>query len=239
MIKITGDIHGNINRLLRIIDSMKRGDYLIQLGDAGLNLMNYYNGYPGEDETKKQKLNSAAAWKGVKILFVYGNHEKRASNIETYKFVNFAGAKAFVEAEYPNLIFLSDDIYTIMDKRILVIGGAYSVDWRDRTIGRDWWTDEQPSDETKNYIENRISENNFKCDYVLTHTCPAKYIPSDVSKANLSENIKDYSTEEWLDSVEEKLVDYQGWFCGHWHINREVNTKFHFVFNNTYLLDRT
>ena len=239
MIRITGDIHTHIGRLLKIIDESSHGDVIIQLGDAGLNLMNYYNQYPGQDEENKSTLNSAAEWKGVKLLFVYGNHEKRPSTIDSYRLIDFCDAQAYVEDKYPALVFLKDgDIYTIAGKICLILGGAYSTDKDKRLEGRDWWADEQPSQEIRDLAEKNIKKFGYKVDYVISHTCPKKYIPQNTTKAKILEERDEYITEEWLDELEEKLDDYRGWYCGHWHINETApeNPRIHFLYNDIEVL---
>lgn len=62
---------------------------------------------------------------------------------------------------------------------------------------------------------------------VLTHTCPAKYIPVEAFLSWLDQSTVDQSTEDWLDEIEEHL-EYQDWFCGHWHINKRID-KIHFL----------
>ena len=37
----------------------------------------------------------------------------------------------------------------------------------------------------------------------------------------------DKTTEQWLDTIEDRL-DYNHWFCGHWHINKHAG-KLHFL----------
>lgn len=61
------------------------------------------------------------------------------------------GGKAFIEKEYPNLIFAKNgELYTIGGKSVLVIGGAYSVDKDYRiTYGYRWFKDEQLTETKK------------------------------------------------------------------------------------------
>ena len=40
----------------------------------------------------------------------------------------------------------------------------------------------------------------------------------------------DKTTEQWLDTIEDRL-DYNHWFCGHWHINKHAG-KLHFLMEN-------
>ena len=32
----------------------------------------------------------------------------------------------------------------------------------------------------------------------------------------------DNSTEQWLDTIEDRL-EYEAWYCGHWHINKRID----------------
>ena len=43
----------------------------------------------------------------------------------------------------------------------------------------------------------------------------------------LDQSLVDHSTEEWLDTIEDRL-DYQSWYCGHWHIDKRID-KLHFM----------
>ena len=38
------------------------------------------------------------------------------------------------------------------------------------------------------------------------------------------------STEEWLDTIEDK-VDYEAWYLGHWHTYKRID-KIHFLFHD-------
>ena len=110
----------------------------------------------------------------------------------------------------------------------LVIGGAYSVDKAYRLArGYGWWSDEQPSDEIKRYVEQQIKEKDF--DVILSHTCPFKYEPIETFLPGIDQSTVDDSTERWLDTIEES-TDYKAWYCGHWHINKRID-KMHFFFH--------
>lgn len=54
------------------------------------------------------------------------------------------GGKVFIEEAYPNLIFVKNgELYDIDNKKVLVIGGAYSIDKNYRIIyGYPWFKDE-------------------------------------------------------------------------------------------------
>ena len=223
MIYITGDIHGDIMPLLEFIEEQQLGaaDTIILLGDAGLN---FYGNHQG-DGKKKQRLNKT----GVTIFCIHGNHEKRPQTISTYKEKLWNGGIVYEEAPYPNLKFAKDgEVYDLDGFKTIVIGGAYSVDKYYR-LGRGipWFSDEQPSDEIKASVEKKLDELNWDIDFVLSHTCPAKYIPVEAFFPGLSQDEVDRSTEDWLDSIEDKL-SYISWYCGHWHINKRIDNM-HFL----------
>ena len=224
MVYLTGDIHGDPERVVQFCLSMKprRTDTIILLGDVAAN---YTGGH--RDEWVKQILEKLK----LNILCIHGNHEMRPSTIESYKFKEWCGGMVWYEESYPHLLFAKDDeIYTIEGKSYLAIGGAYSVDkfYRlERNYG--WWSDEQPSEEIKRYVESQIDKVK-RVDYVLSHTCPFKYEPREAFLNCIDQSTVDDSTERWLDMIEEKL-EYKLWFCGHWHIDKRID-KMHFLFKS-------
>lgn len=92
-----------------------------------------------------------------------------------------------------------------------------------------WWKDEQPSEDIKAYVEENINKHNGKVDFVFSHTCPAKYIPTEMFLDGLNQATVDNSTEKWLDKIEDNLT-YKRWYCGHWHTNKTID-KMHFLFH--------
>ncbi len=75
-----------------------------------------------------------------------------------------------------------------------------------------------------------MEELDWRVDIVLTHTCPERYIPREAFLSAVDQSTVDNSTERWLDGIAEQL-DYQAWYCGHWHINKRID-KMHFLFDS-------
>lgn len=92
--------------------------------------------------------------------------------------------------------------------------------------GYGWWPDEQPSEEIKAYVEQQVRERDF--DVILSHTCPFKYIPTEALLPGIDQASVDSSTEQWLDRIE-SVANYKEWYCGHWHINKNID-KMHFLY---------
>ena len=131
-------------------------------------------------------------------------------------------------------------VFNFEDKKYMVVGGAHSVD-KIRCIKEDlpFWDDEMPDAGTKESVERKLSKENYRIYGMLTHTCPVNYLPTEMfistrqnasikgkpSKAKSKKFFKpdiDRSTEIWLGALEKKL-DYKIWFCGHYHIDKNID----------------
>lgn len=222
MIYLTGDIHGNPTQVELFCSKMQltEKDTIIMLGDVGLN---YYGGK--RDRLPKRILSSLP----VTFLCIHGNHEIRPQNIPEYKPTIWNGGRVLVDEEHPNILFAEDsEIYDLDGKKALAIGGAYSVDKFYRLQrGFGWWADEQPSELTKRKVEGVVGECK-DIDIILSHTCPKKYIPTEMFLPVIDQSSVDNSTEEWLDTIED-TVNYKAWYCGHWHTDKRID-KMHFLF---------
>lgn len=225
MILITGDTHRDFSRFYKL--KKDSNNMLIVLGDVGINY--YLN---EEDKNYKEYLKKLK----LKLFCVRGNHEERPENISTYKEVEMFGGKVFIEDEYPNLIFAKDgETYNIDGKKILVIGGAYSVDKQYRLLhGYKWFKEEQLTKEEMDTILAKVKGKHF--DIVLTHTCPYKYEPREVFMQGLDQSKVDKSMEHFLDEIEEK-ISYDKWYCGHYHTEKQVD-KLEFMFGRIKIFNK-
>ena len=224
-IYVTGDPHGDFRQIADFCSAMetKSKDIMIVLGDAGLN-------YFGDtrDADRKEFISRTR----ITYLMVHGNHEMRPATLENYKLIEWNGGMVYQEEGFPNLLFAKDgEIYRLGGKNVMAIGGAYSVDKEYRMrMGYRWFADEQPSGEIKEYVEQQLDRAGWKVDVVLSHTCPRKYEPVEHFLPGIDQSKVDKSTENWLDAIEDRL-DYKEWYCGHWHINKQVD-KLTFLFHD-------
>lgn len=227
MIVLTGDTHGDFLRIVFFCESAGtvKDDILIILGDAGIN---FFGGM------RDKELKEIISRLPVTLFCIHGNHEKRPGNIPSYEIAKWHGGEVWVEKEYPNIIFAKDgEIYDLNGNKTIVIGGAYSVDKYYRISHcYGWWDDEQPSAEIKKRVEERLEKENWCVDVVLSHTTPMKYQPREVFLSCIDQSGVDSSTEEWLDTIEDRL-NYKHWYCGHYHTDKVVD-KLHILFE-TYI----
>ena len=217
MIFITGDTHGDFNRVTKFCfeQNTSTKDTLIILGDSGIN---YYK------DSRAVALKRRLSMLPITIFSIYGNHEERPENIPSYKTKWYKGGIVYYEEEYPNLLFAKDgEIFDLDGKKTIVIGGAYSIDkiYRLR-MGYNWYPDEQPSDTIKEYVETQLANNNWTVDVVLSYTAPLKYEPTEFFMQGIDQSKVDKSTERWLNMIEGRLK-YKRWYFGHYHHYKKID----------------
>jgi len=226
MIWYTGDIHGDVKRVRKGIlrHDVQPGDTVVILGDLGLN---YHRN--GLDRRRKTELEAIAAAADVQIFGIHGNHDMRPWHVPSMRETERFGGAGWYEPQYPHIFYAKDgEVFSLEGRQAVVCGGAYSVDklWRVR-MGWTWFEDEQPSEEIKRDVERTLERLHWRVDTMLTHTCPIKFTPTEAMFPGLDQKKIDKSTERWLDTIEDRL-DYDHWFCGHWHINKDLG-RFHFL----------
>ena len=239
---LSGDKHGSYKDVERFCLkwNTSKDDLLVILGDNGVN---YWG--PHRDKKLKNYLSALP----ISFLMIKGNHDQRPSrklyNIVPDEAHPLLRGPVLVEPDYPSLIFtpmygaielLSGDSW----KKCFVLGGAYSADKYYRLemqalghSGYRWFADEQMTSWEMKEAAEMIQD--YKPDYILSHTCPYKYIPRDMFLPIVDQSTVDDTMEHWLDTVEES-VDYKCWYCGHWHTDRSID-KMRFMYNDFVLLE--
>lgn len=103
--------------------------------------------------------------------------------------------------------------------------GAYSIDKQYRTIGIDWWAQEENTIET--FMEAREVYREKKPNIVISHCCPYSAIPHFLEPQYAHRIINsrtDWALQELFNIHKPKL-----WIFGHFHVSRSVvieETKF-------------
>lgn len=220
---LTGDTHGNFERIAAFCRKFQTtpDDIMIILGDVGFNF------WDGLKDTIQKEFASRLP---ITLFCIQGNHEQRPGHIPSYQLSTWHGGTVWIEPDYPNIIFAKDgEIYDFNGQKTIVIGGAYSIDKPYRIAqGFGWWEDEQPTPTIKKSVEDRLEKEGWQVDIVLSHTAPKKYEPVETFMSCVDQSTIDKSTEEWLDTIEDRL-SYKSWYCGHYHVDKTVD-KFHILF---------
>lgn len=211
---VTGDTHGDMSRFADYEYPRDGTTGVIILGDAGVN---YYMN--GRDSSAKKKLQKS----GYIFYLVRGNHEQRPELCEGIKYEYDEEVQGLVgiDSEFPCIHYLRDgDTYVFGGHSALVIGGAYSVDkWYRLTKGYpyQWFETEQLDLAEREKIFEEVSGKHF--DFVLTHTCPRSYEPTDLFLPMVDQGAVDKSMENWLDDLK-IAIDWNVWLFGHFHADR-------------------
>ena len=191
---ITGDTHRDFDRIEEFCEENATtvDDVMIILGDAGIN---YYCG--GSDCDVKAHLSRL----NITLFCVHGNHEERPWLAADYDEVIWNEGIVYVESQYPNILFAKDgEIYNFHGKKVMPIGGAYSVDKYYRLRhGLQWFESEQPDEDIKAYVEAQLDKVNWSIDVVLSHAVPIEaepvwaFIPGLISRQWTSPRKSGYS----------------------------------------------
>ena len=131
-----------------------------------------------------------------KLRFIRGNHDNIA-----------------VCRSYPGWIPDGEVEDIVGDKKMMFIGGAWSIDRQHRTPGRDWWDDEELND--YEWEDMQKIYHSVKPTVMVTHDIP--YLVREQTIQNQFNGIGYSRTSYWL----QKMFDEHKpklWFHGHHHI---------------------
>ena len=218
MIYITGDIHGTIDigKVIRffsnpnVSDGLTKEDYLILLGDTSICWDD------GKIDTEvKQILRNLP----VTTLFVDGNHDNHQL-IAEYPVLDRNGGRIH-EIEPDILHLMRGEVFTIEEKTFFTFGGGYSIDQHIRTEGISWRPEEMPSAEEYQRGWNNLRKHECAVDVILTHTAP-QFVVDELGMEFMEgeEDLQNY-LQEIADNV-----DYDAWYCGHFHEDEVVDERF-------------
>ena len=216
---LKGDIHGNLFEIIDFINRFNLGknDNIIILGDCGIAWR----------KDKKDLAQNIKLWNecgnGVKLYFIDGNHEN-------FNILNSLPIENNMGKIADNIYHLRrGQVYEFENKKILVCGGADSIDKYRRIENFTWWKEETISQET---IDD-IPAGHY--DYVLTHCCPRSIFEKNRIYLStlqfLDENKINHSSEDMLEQLKNKII-FDHWFFAHYHINRNLDEKFTCLFED-------
>lgn len=214
---------------------------IIILGDAGFNFW-----LDKKDARLKQEVNS----RGYRFYCVRGNHEARPSDIPSMQDIYDEDVKGWVymEVMYPNIRYLHDySDYCFGKYYTAVIGGAYSVDkwWRLERAGihdpkhnnpkkTGWFANEQLTAAEMDEAMEKLS--GIPYDFVMSHTCPIDWQPTDLFLSAINQSEVDSSMELWLDKFKD-VIKWNVWVFGHYHQDRLERPHVEMYYNDIESLD--
>jgi hypothetical protein len=249
-IYVTGDIHGDPSRLsVENFPSQKEmvggqdENFVIICGDFGLV-------WDQLCESKRERwwLNWLEQ-KPFTTLFVDGNHENfDRLYASEYTIEEWCGGK--VQKIRPHVIHLMrGECYNILGKKFFAFGGASSHDIRDGVLDPiedaqlikewsrcyyklfrvnhvSWWEQEIASESEMQHGRAVLLKNNNCVDFIISHCAP-----QDVCyMLSLGGYQSDCMTLYFNELA--RTVQFERWYCGHYHCDQRVMSKFDVMYNS-------
>jgi hypothetical protein len=155
---VAGDVHGNIawTRALFDLAVRHRCDAILQLGDFG-----YWPHYRDGLRFLRHVSNHAIRT-DVPLYWIDGNHENHDAIAALQPTAN-----EIIEITPQCLYIPRGHRWTWQGVRFGALGGAFSIDWRDRKPGKSWW----PQETTRTDDIERLGTAHL--DVLVTHDAPA------------------------------------------------------------------
>ncbi len=217
MVYITGDMHGELERLYdKEFRKLRRGDTLIVCGDFGY----IFDG----SKQEKQVIKFFAKRKFV-TAFVDGTHDN-LDKINRSRETVWKGGK--VHRIQGNLLHLMrGQIFEIEGNRYFTFGGGESTDKDMRVQKGFWWRQEEPTPAEMADGARVLDEAGLKVDYIITHEPP-----SLVKSAILLRRGDNDSVNKLNGYLEEigRSCHYRHWFFGSLHEDRVITEHHTCVF---------
>lgn len=180
---------------------LTKDDIVIITGDAGI---------VWDQDEQDEYVQSEYNKRNFTTAFVDGNHDNHDA-LDKYPVEIWNGGKIHRISE--SIIHLMrGQVYTIKGKKFFTMGGAESTDKAYRKEGESWWAREMPSDEEYEEALKNLKKNRYVVDYVITHCAP-----EGITGIKRKEN----KLTRFFDSlIEEYDLEFDKWFCGHYHVDR-------------------
>ena len=221
MIYITGDTHIPVDvqklnsRRFAEQKQLTENDFVIICGDFGGVWDNSNEEHYWRKWLEKKKFTT---------LFADGNHEN-FEMLNKFPEIEFYGGKAHKISD-KIIHLMRGQFFDIDGLKIFTFGGANSHDKEHRKEGKNWWKEEMPSKEEYETAFKNLELNQWKADVVITHCAPS----------SLNEKYEKDELTEFLESVKNKLT-YRKWFFGHYHKDKQFDSKHCMVFDKVIKLE--
>lgn len=202
---VAGDWHGDLGWAMTAVRSAARegASIILHVGDFGLD-------WPGPKRARYEaRLNKYLLEFGITLIVSGGNHD----NWETLESLT-AEADGLATFRSNIRVLPRGGRAKIQGLVVGALGGAFSVDYKHRTSGKDWWSNEEPSPEDAQKLID-----GGHVDVLITHDAPAgvplksefELPPELIARAERTRLL----IRNVVDVVAPAHV-----FCGHWHQRR-------------------
>lgn len=168
-------------------------------------------------------------------LFVDGNHEG-FSLLNSLPETTWNGG-AVHQVATSVLHLKRGQLFNIDGYRIFTMGGATSSEY-DRTHriqGKTWFTEEIPNEQERATALETLDAADWACDFVITHCAPSSSAQGISEHTDRLEIHPMDEYTDWLQTIQDRLT-YRHWFCGHYHIDAQIQDKTTALYNRIAVL---
>ncbi|MBR0467037.1 MAG: metallophosphoesterase [Clostridia bacterium] len=213
MIYVTGDMHGDLERLYdKEFRKLKKGDTLIVCGDFGY----IFDGSPIE-----KKVIDFLSTRRFYVTFVEGTHDN-LNRINACRETVWRGGR--VNRIKGNLLHLKrGQVFKIEGKTFFTFGGGESVDKDMRVSSGLWWRDEEPSPDEMAQGVSALNEVNRKVDYIITHEPPSLVKSAVLLRRGHNDRVN--KLNGYLEEIG-RSCDFKHWYFGSLHEDKVI-TEYH------------
>ncbi|HBL41120.1 MAG TPA: hypothetical protein DDY98_05960 [Ruminococcaceae bacterium] len=209
MVYITGDLHGDLERLEAI--KLKKGDTLIICGDFG---------FVWDGSATEEKILRRLGKKKWNICFLDGTHEN-FELLDEYEVGVFCGGKAHnISGNLYHL--MRGQIFSIEGETYFTMGGGESPDIDMLFENGAWSRREFPSSAELTEGAENIEKCGCKVDYIVTHEPPAKI--KSFLRLKSEQPARITGLNAYLDELNDSC-EYKRWFFGSMHLDKHVSTS--------------
>jgi len=133
-------------------------------------------------------------------------------------------------------------VYNIDGFKLLVLGGALSIDKDYQIKNNTWWEREYWSEQEEKDVFNLLeTENSFDC--VVSHTGP-EHINNIILESRI---IRHKTMEDKVAILNDEIckrIQFKEWLCGHLHrdqylFDSEKNCGYQYLYRSTVILEKT
>ncbi len=210
---LAGDTHGNVKwvAMLAVLARHYECQTIVQLGDFG------YWPHTERGRLFLERVEKVTAHLDIPLYWLDGNHENHdeLEALAARRPPQDEATAPFLEISRHVHWVPRGARWTWQGRRIGALGGAFSIDWRLRTLGVNWWTGETttPADVA------RLGDDPL--DLLLTHDVPIGIgvradmpLPADdLARARQNRTL----VQEAVDATRPELLVH-----GHWHLRQSL-----------------
>ncbi len=224
MVYITGDMHGDLERLYdKEFRKLRKGDILIVCGDFGY----IFDGSKQEKEVIKW-----FAKRKFITAFVDGTHDN-LDKINRCRETVWKGGK--VHRIKGNLLHLMrGQIFNIDGNKYFTFGGGESADKDMRVAQGFWWREEEPTPAEMADGAKVLDEAGCVVDYIITHEPPSLVKSAMLLRRGDSDNVN--KLNGYFEEIG-KSCDYRHWYFGSLHEDRVITEHHTCVFKKMIAID--